>query len=360
MNNNKPTNKKRVLSGIRASGQLHLGNYLGAVKGMLELQENPAYETLYMVADAHGITTPYDPAAMRYNRREVIVDYLAAGLNPKKSILFFQSDVAEHFELAYYLSSVVTVARMQHLPTFKEKADQYPQHVTMALLNYPVLMAADILLYRAQAVPVGLDQIPHLEVARDIARKMNQQYQVNFPEPERFATSGEYVPSLKGMGKMSKSVEGSYISLADNLATIKERLAGAPTDSGQGKIKNIAVQADQSSTSAQAQKEYLDQQTQQPSPGVRNLLILVEMFAGKDKRQAYEQQYQQDGIRYSQLKKDLAQAIYQELQPLQEKRKKLEANPEYIDQVIAQGAQKAQVIARKTVKELKVNMGLSS
>src|SRR3972149_11290964 len=160
--------KKRVLSGIRATGRLHLGNYLGAVKGMLELQKNPEYETFYMVADLHTLTTPYDKNTLSQSVRDVIIDYLSAGLDPEKSALFVQSHVSEHLELAYYFSTVTTVAKMQHLPTFKEKVKQYPEHVTMALLNYPVLMAADILIYKAELVPVGIDQEPHLEGAREI------------------------------------------------------------------------------------------------------------------------------------------------------------------------------------------------
>ena len=184
----KNMSKKRVLSGIRATGRLHLGNYLGAVKGMLQLQDNPEYETLYMVVDLHTMTTPYDVKTLGKTSREIIKDYLACGLDPNKSAIFLQSMVPEHVELFYYFSTVVSVARMQHLPTFKEKVKQYPDHVTMALLNYPVLMAADILIYKASAVPVGIDQEPHLEVAREIARKMNEQYGTDFPEPKRFAT----------------------------------------------------------------------------------------------------------------------------------------------------------------------------
>jgi len=205
-------NKKRVLSGIRATGRLHLGNYLGAVKGMLALQDDPAYETFYMVADVHTITTPYDVEALRKNRREVIIDYLAAGLDPERSVLFLQSDIPQHLELAFYFSSVTTIAKMQHLPTFKDKVKRHPDHATMALLNYPILMASDILVYKAGLVPVGIDQEPHLEVAREIARRFNQDYGTDFPEPKRFATEGEYIPSLTGEGKMSKSVEGSFIN----------------------------------------------------------------------------------------------------------------------------------------------------
>ena len=172
---------KRVFSGIRATGRLHLGNYLGAVKGMLEIQNTGEYETIYCVVDVHSITTPYDKEMLAKNKREIIIDYLAAGLDPEKSILIYQSNIPEHIELAFYFSTVETIARMMHLPTYKEKVKQHPQANTMALLNYPILMAADILIYKAGLVPVGIDQEPHLEVAREIARKMNQIYGTDFP-----------------------------------------------------------------------------------------------------------------------------------------------------------------------------------
>lgn len=324
---------KRVLSGIRATGRLHLGNYLGAVKGMLALADDPVYETLYMVADAHTLTTPYDVDELRRNRREVIMDYLAAGLDPEKSVLFIQSMVPEHFELTFYFSSVVTIARMQHLPTFKDKVKQYPDAATMALLNYPILMAADILVYKADKVPVGIDQEPHLEVAREIARKMNDRFRTAFPEPTRFATRGEYVPSLMGEGKMSKSVEGSFINLTDDPETIKRRLGSAPTDSGKGD----RVPED---------------------GGVANLLTFVELFEGKDKREMYEQQYTGEGIRYKDLKEKLAAAIYRELEPIQARRRELESNPGYVDEIIESGAQKARTIAHTTLEEVREKVGL--
>ncbi len=327
--------KQRVLSGIRATGRLHLGNYLGAVKGMLALQDDPKYETLYMIADLHTMTTPYDKESLSETTRDVFLDYLACGLDPEKSIVFVQSDLANlHAQFMLYLSTVVSVARMQHLPTFKEKVKQYPSHVTMALLNYPILMAADILIYKASKVPVGIDQEPHLEVTREIARKMNTVYATALPEPSRFATDGGYVPSLLGEGKMSKSVEGSYINLTDDLNAIRSRLAAAPTDSGQGSVIPT-------------------------SGGVVNLLILVELFQGKKRRLAYEQQYAERGIRYQDLKEALAEAIYRELKPIQERRKKLEADPKYINQVVSSGAKKAKAIARKTTDEVKIKMGLA-
>ena len=326
--------KKRVLSGIRATGRLHLGNYLGAVKGMLELQNNPKYETLYCVVDLHAMTTPYDNKTLPQNTRSVILDYLACGIDPEKSALYVQSDLSDLIpQLSFYFSTVSNVARMQHLPTFKDKVKQHPDNVTMALLNYPLLMAADILIYKASLVPVGIDQEPHLEIAREIARKMNDTYGTKFPEPVRFATSGEYVPSLSGEGKMSKSVEGSYINLTDDLKTIQKSLAGAPTDSGKG--DSIPTKG-----------------------GVANLLKFVELFQGIEKKKIYEKMYLGEGIRYGDLKKELADAIYRELKPIQMKRAELEHKTSYVDEVIKNGAEKARKIASETILEVKEKMGL--
>lgn len=324
-------NKKRVFSGTRATGRLHLGNYLGAIKGYLELSNNLDYETIYMVMDLHAITTPFDKEKLAENTKNVIMDYLACGLDPEKSIITVQSLVSEHTYLAHILSAEISVARMQHLPTFKEKVTQHPKNVTMALLNYPVLMAADILLYKASLVPVGIDQEPHLEVAREIARKMNEKYGTDFPEPKRFATPGEYVPSLTGEGKMSKSVEGSYINLTDDLETIKKKLASAPTDSGKG--NKVPAEG-----------------------GVANLLKFVELFEGEGARKNYEQAYRGQGIAYRELKENLANAIYKELKPIQERRKEL--SPAYVEKVMQEGARKAREIAKETIKEVKEKIGL--
>ena len=325
--------KKRVLSGIRATGRLHLGNYLGAVKGMLELQNNFEYETFYMVVDLHTLTTPFDPKTLQSNIRGIILDYLSVGLDPQKCTLFIQSNVREHVELAYLFGTQISIAKMQHLPTYKEKVKQHPENVNVALLNYPLLMAADILLYKTNLVPAGIDQEPHIEVAREIARKMNEKFGTNLVEPKRFTTEGEYVPSLLAKGKMSKSVEGSSIFLTDSLETIKERLAKTPTDSGKGE--------------------------KVPSEGgVNTLLVLVELYEGKEKRQKYEKDYLEDGIKYSELKENLANIIYKELKPIQEKRTELEKDPEYIEKVLQEGSLKATKVASETLNEVKKAMGL--
>jgi len=328
--------KKLIFSGIRATGRLHLGNYLGAVKGMLDLQAKRDYKMIFAVVDVHAITTPYNKETLAKKTREVILDYLACGLDPAKSTLLVQSKVADlHCELAFYFSCLASIARMKHLPTFKEKVKLHPQSATMALLNYPLLMAADILAYKSELVPVGIDQEPHLEVAREIARKMNKIYGLHFPEPKRFATRGEYIPSLLGEGKMSKSVKNSYINLTDDLKTIKKRLAKTPTDIGQGKKVP-------------------------PKGGVASLLKLVELFQGKEKREVYEKEYLAKGIKYQEVKENLAEAIYTELKPIQKKRKELKRYPDYVDQAIEKGALEARKIAKRTLEEVKTKMGFIS
>ncbi len=321
--------KKRVLSGIRATGKLHLGNYLGAVKGMLELQDSPEYETLYMVADVHTITTPYNVDELRKYRKEVVIDYLSCGLDPEKSILFLQADVNEHLELAFLFSSVATIARMQHLPTYKDKVKQYPKDNTMALLNYPVLMAADILIYKADLVPVGIDQEPHLEVAREIARKMNEKYKTDFPEPKRFETKGQYVPSLKGEGKMSKSVEGSYVNLTDSQDEVLKKIRSMPTSSKAGG---------------------------EMSPDVKSLFDLAKLFLSNISD--FEKKFKDGSLQFSQMKDELAAKISEELKPLQEKRKEIEKDQAHVDKVIKEGTEKARAIASETVLEVKQKMGL--
>ncbi|MCH7730781.1 tryptophan--tRNA ligase [Patescibacteria group bacterium] len=349
--------KKRVLSGIRATGRLHLGNYLGAVKGMLALQDDPDYETFYMIADLHTTTTPFEPAELKKGRREVLLDYLAAGLDTEKSAIFAQSDLADlHAQLAFYFSTVVSVARLRHLPTFKDKVKQYPGQVTMALLNYPVLMAADILIYKASKVPVGIDQEPHLEVAREIARKMNSKYNLNFPEPTRFATKGEHIPSLTGKGKMSKSVQGSYLNLTDDLPAIKAKLAKVPTDAGVGDLKYENV------PKGAAEKlkyfgVYESKQTKE-SRGVAVLMLLVEIFQGKERKEEYDKQYEGEGISYQKLKGELAKAIFEEFKPIQKKRKEFEEKPEYVEKVLEKGAKAARKVAEITVREVRDKMGI--
>ncbi|MFZ5366072.1 MAG: tryptophan--tRNA ligase [Patescibacteria group bacterium] len=323
--------KKRVFSGIRSSGRLHIGNYLGAVKGMLELQET--HDCIFGVVDYHGITTPFDPKSIQKEIHEVVLDYLAAGLDPQKCHLMIQSQVPEHVELSYIFATIFPVSRLEQLPTYKEKKLENPHYINLGLLYYPILMAADILIYKTDTVPVGKDQLPHIELTREVAKRFNQMFGKIFPEPQAYLTKGAVVPSLIGQGKMSKSISGSYILLTDDLEMIKKRLAAAPTDIGKGE---------------KVPKE----------GGVANLLKLVELFEGEGRRTKYEEEYRESGIKYKVLKEELAEAIYQELKPIQEKRKYFEENPELVEGILEEGREYCSKIAKETLTEAKKAMGL--
>jgi len=327
------SSKTRIFSGTRPTGFLHLGNYLGGLKGYIELQNKKNYDCIYAVVDLHGITSPYDPKTYQDKVREVILEYLACGLNPKKCHLIIQSQIPEHIELAYLLGTIYPVSRLEQLPTYKDKKKEQPKYINMGLFYYPILMAADILLYKAQFVPVGKDQAPHLEVAREIARAFNRHFGQTFPEPQTYLMPFSYIPSLTGQGKMSKSKQGSYINLVDDLKTIEQKLAKVPTDSGKG--KKIPKKG-----------------------GVATLLMLIELFENKKKRKAYEKLYLGSEIKYKELKKELAKAIYKELKPIQEKRNYYQKQPKIIDEILEQGRKYASQIAKQTLKEVKEKMGI--
>jgi tryptophanyl-tRNA synthetase len=331
--------KKRVFSGSRPTGKLHLGNYLGGIKGYIALQEKPGYDCIYSVVDLHGITSPYDPKTLQQSIREVVLDYLGAGLDPKKCHLMIQSQVPEHVELAYLLSTIYPVSRVEQLPTYKEKKLQQPDYINVGLFYYPILMAADILVYKADEVPVGKDQLPHIELTREVARNFNRMFpsassgQAVFPEPKAYLSPGQLVPSLTGEGKMGKSVPGSYILLTDDLAEIKNKLAKVPTDSGQGT-------------------------TVPTTGGVVTMLALTELFMGKEKRQEYEETYRKTGIRYKELKEALAEAISKQLQPIQERRAYFEGRPKEVTEILEEGRAYCSRIAKETLAQAKQAMGL--
>ncbi len=325
--------KQKVYSGIRATGRLHLGNYMGAVKGMLELQDK--YDCVFAVVDLAAITTPYDPKTLKQSVRDIVIDYLAAGLDPKKCLIEVQSYIPEHMELAYYLSTIYPVSRLEDLPTYKDKKAQHPKYVNMGLLYYPIEMAADILLYKAELIPVGIDQEPHIEVTREIARKFNSMFGNTFGEPKRFSTVGQYVPSLTGSGKMSKSVEGSYILLSDDLDAIKAHIAKAPTDDGK-KGGDIPEEG-----------------------GVANLFSLLKLFVNEEVFNKFILDYQDKNIRYSDMKEVIADAIYKEIKPIQEKRREFEENPKLVDEILEVHTEKLRKIAGETIQEVKQKMGLS-
>ncbi len=303
------------------------------VKGALELQNKADFDCIYSVVDLHGITTPYNSKVYQKQIKELVLDLLGAGLDPKKCHLMIQSQVPEHVELAYLFGTIYPVSRLEDLPTYKDKKAENSDYINMGLLYYPVLMAADILVYKADTVPVGKDQVPHIEVTREMARTFNRMFGRVFPEPQAYLTPGAYVPSLKGEGKMSKSIPGSFILLTDDLQMIKKRLAGAPTDSGKGvKVPEAG--------------------------GVANLLTLVKLFEGDEVYKGYAEQYLHEGIRYDRLKDNLAVAIYKELAPIQERRKFYEDNYSLVEDILEEGREYCSKIAKETLREVKEKMGL--
>lgn len=299
---------------------------------MLELQAK--YDCIFSVVDLHTITVPYEPKTLNNDVRNIILDYLAAGLDPQKCKLEIQSKVPQHTELAYLLSTIYPLARLEDLPTYKEKKAQYPKYVNMGLLYYPVLMAADILLYKAELVPTGIDQEPHLEVAREIARKFNSMFGDIFPEPVRFKTLGEYVPSLSGKGKMSKSIEGSYVNLTDELETIKQKLAKVPTDSGE--------------KGGEVPKE----------GGVASLFALMKLFEMETELEKFTNDYKNKKIQYSMLKEALSVRIFDSLFEFREKRKEFESDKALVDSMIEQSIEQCQDLAEQTMIEVRSKMGL--
>lgn len=337
--------KTRVFSGTRPTGPLHLGNYFGGIKGYLDLQERKDLDCLYAVVDLHGITSPYDPQKYPQQVEGLVLDYLACGLDPKKSHLVIQSRIPEHLELAYYFSTIFPVSRLEQLPTYKEKKKEQPKYINLGLLYYPILMAADILIYKSELVPVGKDQLPHLELAREVARSFNHYFDrgekkgnpyfgKTFSEPQAYLTKGAYIPSLTGKGKMSKTQEDSYISLTDDLETIRKKLSKVPTDSGKGnKIPE--------------------------NGGIDTLLTLIELFMTSDQRKRYEKEYLSTGIKYQPLKEDLAQRIHSYLKPIQEKRQYYENKSDLIKKILKEGNAYASQIAKETIKEVKKKMGIS-
>lgn len=323
----------RILSGIQPTGALHIGNYLGAIKQWLELQRKN--ECLFPIVDLHAITVDYNPKQMQKNILETTMDYLAVGINSKKSIIFVQSHIKEHAELAWLLETITPIGELERMTQFKEKAKQRKKNINAGLLSYPVLMAADILLYKTNLVPVGEDQRQHVELARTLARKFNNKFGEVFLLPQvQLSKFGARIMSLTDpFKKMSKSLgPQSYIALTDPPTVIREKFKKAVTDSG----KEIKYD-------------------KKKKPAISNLLTIYHLFSGKTISEI-EKKYQDKG--YQEFKKDLAEVIVKGLAPFQEKRKELEKNPRLIEKVLAEGQKKAEKIAQETIKEVKKKMGL--
>ncbi len=324
--------EQRVFSGIQPTGDsVHLGNYLGAIKGFLALQDT--HECIFSVVDYHAITAPYEPAAMPRRILNVALDYLAAGLDPSRSTLMIQSHVPEHVELSWILGCLTPVSKLEQLPTYKDKRAHYGSAL-FGLLAYPLLMAADILIYKAGLVPVGRDQLPHIEFTREVARKFNATFGPTFPEPQAHHTPAAMVPSLTGPGAMSKSKPGSYIALADPPDTIRRKLAYAVTDPAR------------------------QRRTDPGDPARCNVYALHRFYTPPGDLSGIAADCRSAGIGCLDCKATLAERIIADLAPIQERRRALARNPDFVYDIFNKGAQRARSLAQATMHEVRDKIGL--
>lgn len=324
-----------VLSGIRPTGNLHLGNYFGAVKNFLKMQET--HRCFFFIADYHSLTTHPNPSDLHGNVKQVLAEYLAAGLDPEKATLYVQSDLPEIAELYLFLNMNAYVGELERVTTFKEKVRKQPDNVNAGLLTYPTLMAADIIIHRADKVPVGKDQEQHLEMARTFARRFNRMYkQEYFPIPNAFNFGEELVkiPGLDGSGKMGKSEgEGNAVFLVDDAKTIRKKVMRAVTDGG-------------------------PTEPNQPKPeAIQNLFTLMQVVSEPEIVSHFDEQYNNCTIRYGDLKKQLAEDINTFVAPLRERILEIKANDAYLSKVARLGAEKARESARQTIREVREIIG---
>lgn len=323
---------KRVFSGVQPTGNIHLGNYLGALKQFVELQDD--HECIYCIVDEHAITVPQDPKALREHILDVAALYLAVGVDPKKSIVFVQSDVSGHAELGWVLCCNSSTGELSRMTQFKDKSKNKESAPT-GLFTYPVLMAADILLYDTDIVPVGNDQKQHIELCRDLAIRVNNKYKKTFVVPEgRFMKAGARVMALDDpTKKMSKSAENihSRISLLDEPSKIKKSIMKATTDS-EGIVKFDI----------------------ENKPGISNLLSIYSALSGKS---IEELEVMYEGKGYGDFKKDLVEVTVEALAPIKARYEEIRHSDELIE-ILKDGAQRADEIAKKTIKRVKENFGL--
>ena len=324
--------KKVILSGAQPSGKMTLGNYLGAIKNWTELQDN--YDCYYSIVDLHAITVPQDPKVLRANTIELLAQYIACGLDPEKNTIFIQSHVKEHVELMWVLNTMTYMGELSRMTQFKDKSQKSEANLNAGLFTYPVLMAADILLYQTDLVPVGDDQKQHLELARDLANRFNNRFSPTFVVPEGYyPKGGARVMSLQEpTKKMSKSDsnEKAFILLADDSDSIKRKIKRSVTDS-LGVVK------------------YNDEQ-----PGIKNL---IDIYSNLSKKSVEEIVNMYEGKGYGIFKEDVAEVVSEALRPIREKYVDLLNNKDYLEKIYSMGAEKAEKQARKTLRKVYKKVG---
>ncbi|WP_352419666.1 tryptophan--tRNA ligase [Proteiniborus sp.] len=324
--------KKVILSGVKPTGEPTLGNYLGALKNWVELQDD--YDCYYCIADLHAITVPQEPKDLRRRSLEILAQYIASGIEPEKNILFFQSHVSAHAELSWVLSCISYMGQLGRMTQYKEKSQKSEENLNAGLFTYPVLMAADILLYQADLVPVGEDQKQHLELARDLAIRFNNRYSETFKVPDIYMSKvGSRIMGLQDpSSKMSKSGndENDYILLIEDNDTTVRKIKRAVTDSV-GVVK------------------YSDEQ-----PGIKNLITIYSKLSG-DSLSEIESKYEGQG--YGKFKTDLAEVVVEGLRPVREKFMDLMNNKDYLEKIYTEGAKQAEYVANKTLRKVYKKVG---
>ncbi len=325
-----------VMSGIRPTGMVHLGNYFGAIRNYVKMQDD--FECFFMIADLHSLTTHPDTSLLKSNVRRVLAENIACGLNPDKATFYCQSHVYETGELYLYLNMLAYKGELEKTVTFKDKARQHPENINAGLLTYPVLQTADIIMHRATHVPVGKDQEQHLEMARNFVVRFNHRYGEIFPEPHAFNYNQNLikVPGLDGSGKMSKSENNmSTLYFADDDDTIRKKVMKAKTDSGPTEMNST-------------KPDYIE-----------NIFLLMKLVSAEDVIQHYESAFNNCTIRYGDMKKQLAEDMIQFVAPIRQKATDLLENDAYLLEVMGKGAQKARESAKKTMKLVREAMGLN-
>lgn len=328
--------KPIVMSGIRPTGYLHLGNYFGAIRNYVRMQDE--FECFFMVADLHSLTTHPDTKELKANVHRVLAENIACGLNPEKAAFYCQSHIYETSELYLYLNMLAYKGELEKTATFKDKVRQHPENVNAGLLTYPVLQAADIILHRASLVPVGKDQEQHLEMARNFANRFNHRYGDVFPEAQAFNYNTELVkvPSLDGAGKMSKSDnQMATLYLADSDDQIRKKVMKAKTDSGPTEPNAI-------------KPDYIE-----------NIFLLMKLVSEQDVINKFETDYNSCNIRYGDMKKQLAEDMVKFIAPIREKVEGILNNEQYLKQIMETGAEKARKSAKATMQIVRESMGLN-
>lgn len=322
----------RILSGIQPTGSIHIGAYLGAIKQWKDFQEMG--ECLFFIADLHALTVPQKPDDFKKQTLQTAIELLAAGLNPEKCIIFVQSQIKEHTELYWLLNTIAPLGELERMTQFKDKAKQFKSNINAGLLNYPILQAADILLYQTDSVPVGKDQVQHLELTKNIARKFNQKYGETFKVPE--AVTMDFGAKIMSLGdpkkKMSKSIPESCLFLFDEPEVIKKKIMTAVTDTGKTIKYDVAKK-----------------------PGISNLLVIYSAFSGMTVKEV-QAKFKKSG--YGDFKKQLVELLVEKMEPFRRKKKELIQREVYVKEILEQGRKRAEILAQSTMQEVRQKMGL--